>query len=236
MGAQRDDPGGVNYDPDAITDEGPPHEVTLRPYFLSKYEMNQAQWHKIAGEDPSVFTGEPWFPVERVRWGDCLRVLAWIGCAMPTEAQWEYAARAGTDTPWWTGRSIESLEGAGNMADFSLANTFIDRPTENNLDDGIPYMAHAYTFDANPFGFHGMIGNVWEWCLDEYTTDYDSDPVQDRFSPPLGRELTARGGSYMNRPHFARHANRSRFTADFLGQRLGVRPARKIEGELFYER
>ncbi len=236
MGAQSLEPGGVNYDREAVSDEGPPFEVTLRPFFISKYEMNQAQWHRIAGHDPSVFAGKPWNPVERVRWGDCVRVLAWVGCTLPTEAQWEYAARSGTSTPWWTGRTVASLEQAGNLADRSLGETWIDRPTAwRSLNDGVAYMARADRFTANRFGLHGVIGNVWEWCLDEYTTQYAGDPIVDRFSPPIGKELVARGGSYMNLPHYARHANRSRFTEDFLGQRLGVRPARKIEGEIHYE-
>jgi len=287
MGSQNRNRSGPNFDLGATTDEGPPHEVVLHPYFLSKYEMNEAQWQRLT-RDPTPRRGVPWYPVDRVRWGGALRVLAWIGCTLPTEAQWEYAARAGTDTPWWTGRDVEDLQGAGNIADLSFEEQpLLDNKEVTRIKDGEPFAAMAYAFRANPYGFHGMIGNVWEWCLDGDTKDYcrwrplsedvdcasgerlvyfgglrtvsstsletwlagslglwlslihvgyDAYPVKDRLVLPKERKVVARGGSYTNAAKLARHANRIYFTPDFLGHRIGIRPARKIEGEIYYER
>ena len=112
--------------------EGPVHEVTLSAFFLSKYEMSQGRWKRFEGQNPSVEGPDGRYsaswnaegkaptllePVESVSWTDCLKLLERMGLALPSEAQWEYGARAGTDTPWWTGEERESLRGAVNLVD-----------------------------------------------------------------------------------------------------------------------
>src|SRR5690606_29994467 len=91
-------------------DEGPEHEVALAPFFLSKYEMTSGQWLRFTGANPSAHLGEKVdlgftlrHPVEQVSWDECDRVLRRMGLVLPTEARWEYAARAGTTTPWSSG-------------------------------------------------------------------------------------------------------------------------------------
>ncbi|MAB78742.1 MAG: hypothetical protein CMJ89_05245 [Planctomycetes bacterium] len=238
MGAQSEQEDELMYDPAAERDEGPVHEVTMTPFFLSKYEMNQAQWTRLTGENPSIYTGDSWNPVNRVSWVDCMRVLGWIGCTLPSEAQWEYAVRAGTMTPWWSGEEVRSLARKANLADRSLRDysTSTKRfSVEEELYDRVPYLARADRFNANLFGMHGMIGNVAEWCMDAYTEDYSLESVFDPLSDPVGEEFVARGGSYRDLAIAARSANRRRYDPDRREQRIGVRPARKIEGELQFD-
>ena len=126
MGAQASDPDGQNYDPQTGGNEGPVHEVTLSPYFLSKYEMTQGQWERSVGMNPSNsgpgsdYGGKVTtllHPVEQVSWDDCVRVLRRLDLVLPSEAQWEYGARAFADTPWSSGPEKEALPLVANLAD-----------------------------------------------------------------------------------------------------------------------
>ena len=114
--------GNPNVDLHAESDERPVHEVSVRPFFLSKYEMTQGQWLGITVQNPSrcppptewgqmIRPGDITLahPVEHVSWEECSEVLWRLGLVLPTEAQWEYAARAGTETPWWTGADPASF-------------------------------------------------------------------------------------------------------------------------------
>ena len=223
--------------------ESPAHEVTLDPYFISKYEMTQGQWSRFTGSNPSVFQdgryGEreitPLNPVEQVSWTACREVLSRLDLDFPTEAQWERAARGGTLTPWWTGADRESLRGKVNIADQALSRAggggeeIKDWP---DLDDGYAAPAPAGSFPANPFGLHEITGNVWEWCRDLYggfdlparAGDGERDVAGAKF-----RML--RGGSFLNAAGFARAATRSRHIPAVANDDLGVRPARRVAGE-----
>ncbi len=139
--------------------------------------MTQGQWLRPTGHNPSFYrAGRDWYgnpatlasPVEHVSWDECERVLGWHNLALPTEAQWEYAARGGTQTPWWTGTSVAPLAGAGNVADrYARAHGGTIWPgIEAALDDGHTSHAPVSSFQANPFGLHDTVGNLWEWCFD----------------------------------------------------------------------
>jgi len=241
MGAQRDDPGGRNYDPSAEANESPVHEVTLAPFFLSKYEMTQGQWSRFTGRNPSLYGPSSKFgdqqhtllhPVEQVSWLDCGRELGRLALVLPTEAQWEYAQRAGAETVWWTGEQVSTLQGAANLADrFCKANGGpASWVTEDEIDDG--YVAHAPvgSFAANRFGMHDMTGNVWEWCRDGYT-GYDEDIEDgDGLRKVVGtRDRALRGGAFSLPASHARSGNRHGSTPAHHDHSLGVRPALRVD-------
>src|SRR6185503_3453921 len=162
MGAQKSDPNGASYDPESEGNEGPIQEVALSPFFMSKYEMTQGQWLRFTGKNPSRYDPRSEFgghrstllhPVEQVSWTTCSEVLSRMDLLLPTEAQWEYAARAGTLSVWWTGDVKESLAGAANVADsFCRKN---GGPSvwvyEDWLDDGYSVHAPVGSYAPNAF-------------------------------------------------------------------------------------
>jgi len=244
MGAQSLDPAGPNHDPQAQKDESPVHEVKLSPFFLSKYEMSQAQWQRFAGRNPSVYpivedleTKEripaPLHPVEQVNWPTCMEACARMGLSLPSEAQWEYAARGGTRTVWWTGNERESLRGAVNLADQAAARADASWPEIKDwpdLDDGFGAHAPVNRYTPNPFGLHNVHGNVSEWCLDgndgvSYPDGPTSDPVKDPSGCPLREH---RGACFFYAAVSARSANRSHCAPDFKSSEIGLRPARAV--------
>jgi formylglycine-generating enzyme required for sulfatase activity/serine/threonine protein kinase len=246
MGDQARDPAQPNYTLGAMPDEGPPHEVTLSPFFLSKFEMTQGQWLRFTGRNPSTVGphnyGSNWnragrkadllHPVESVSWNDCTRVLPRLGLTLPSEAQWEYGARAGTTSAWWTGDAPESLRGAANIADRYAREH--GSPTWNTvedwLDDGNTCHAPIGSYAANAFGLYDVIGNLWEWCLDGYDEWFygrcgEFDPVCD---PNEFQFAVNRGGSFEEAAATARAALRNRTEREGAGFAFGVRPARAL--------
>ncbi len=241
MGAQPDDRNGRNYDARAEVDERPPHEVLLSPFFLSKYEMTQGQWERAFGTRPSYYqpplslAPSLLHPVEQVSWAMCFQRLPHLGLTLPSEAQWEFAARGGTSTVWWTGNELESLRGKVNIADKSYVKAR-GRP-ENaaempDLDDGS--VAHAAVGDAryavNAFGLHAVAGNLWEWCLDGYdAVFYKNASSLDPVSPWSGAApRVGRGGSFNDSASDARSANRLHSAPELRVNLVGVRPARAL--------
>jgi formylglycine-generating enzyme required for sulfatase activity len=243
MGAQDEDPRAPNYDPRAMDNESPPHGVVLSPFFISKFELTQAQWVRQTGHNPSYFQNIPvapngMHPVEQVSWLDCQEVLARMGLQLPTEAQWEYAARAGTDTPWWTGAERESLQqqGAANLADQAAARegfAWTEIRDWPELDDGWPVHAPVGSLAPNPLGLHDVHGNLWEWCLDGFDERfYRSSPTSDPVCPPgQERGRVNRGGSFYSTASGSRSAKRALRVDNApasTGINLGVRPGRPV--------
>ncbi len=242
MGAQNEDPGGPNYDPQARPEESPPHLVALDPFFFSKYEVTQGQWLRFTGRNPSIYgpentvfqPGEHSFlhPVEQVSWNECAEFCARLSLRLPTEAQWEYAARAETTTPWWTGEEKESLEGAANIADQAyvrLGGTAAATHEWPELDDGYGVHAPVDALRPNAFGLHHITGNVWEWCLDGF--DFYKDDVL----PGTGESLVPdaihranRGGGFVHGVEWARSSRRNNTPPANRANQLGLRPAREL--------
>jgi formylglycine-generating enzyme required for sulfatase activity/serine/threonine protein kinase len=244
MGAVRgSDPspeGAPNVDRWSTLSEGPVHTVSLEPYFLSKYEMTQGQWLRVTRMNPSAFAPPRKLyarsfsladPVEQVSWVTCRDVLARLGLELPTEAQWEYAARAGTSTVWSTGNDRETLRGAVNVADRAAARAKLTWPAIDDwpiLDDGHAVHAPVGTYRANPFGFSELHGNVWEWCRDTFDRraySAPTSPIDGEHLVEPGLYLVVRGGSYYTTVTSTRCAARG-----FRGPRvedaeIGVRPA-----------
>ena len=236
MGAQSADPAAPGYDRFARPEEGPVHDVSLDPFWIAKHELTQGQWARLGGGRPSFITTEAEggrpdrHPVEGVSWSDCIRLLARFELTLPTEAQWEYAARAGTTGPFLGGGAALELDGAVNLADRTVIDAGLGWPQAVGmdwLDDGFIRHAPVGSFGPNAFGLHDVLGNVWEWCLDPpgaYSEEVEAGTglrIVDT-DPP---ERIARGGGFINNAAFARTAirdlGRSR---DFDSSYHGVRP------------
>lgn len=193
------------------------HTVTLsRPFYLGKYEVTQGQWQAVMGDNPSEFSdcGRA-CPVEQVSWGDALgfaeELNAWEGVTtyrLPTEAGWEYAARAGTQTAYHFG------DGAGRLRFYGWC--------KDNAGETIHPMGEKR---PNMFGLFDMHGNVSEWVADWYGA-YPVDPVTDPRGSPTGAGRVNRGGSFLSDGvSGCRAARRSSYAPGYRGFYLGFRLA-----------
>jgi formylglycine-generating enzyme required for sulfatase activity len=230
--------GDPNVDPEARGYEGPVHSVTIeKPFFLSKYEMTQGQWLRFTGNNPSYYKPGDIFgdkevsllhPVTFVSWKDCDRVLFQLNLRLPSEGEWEYAARAGTTTVWWTGNDKESLKGAANIRDRSLHEFKMieSEEYEDWINDGYAAYAPVGSFLPNAFGLHDVIGNVYEWCQDTFTISYERTPVDGSvFESPDSTSRVFRGGSVWSMIYRCRSANRRWFDQTNRSTGGGLRPA-----------
>ena len=235
MGAQAKAPGGRNYDANAYSDEEPVHMVELSAYFISKYEMTQGQWSRFTGRNPSHYQPPDRrapslrHPVEQISWLDAMRELSRMGLRLPSEAQWEYACRAGTDTPWHFGGERESIRGRVNIADKN--GSAEDWPATLEWpehEDGSLYHSEVGAYPANAWGLYEVHGNLWEWCLDgshDYVRDAQVDPV----FPWEGAELHCyRGGAFNWGAFQARSSLRTHDLPHRAADSIGVRPARLV--------
>jgi formylglycine-generating enzyme required for sulfatase activity len=246
MGAPQSEPGSSGS-------ERPQHEVTLQSFYLGRYPITQAQWRVVAGYEaidrdlnpnPSDFEGDN-RPVENVSWEDaqefCQRLSARTGkfYCLPSEAQWEYACRAGTTTPFHFGETL-----ATELANYDGDYTYNDGPKgeyrKQTTDVG--------TFPANEWGLHDVHGNVWEWCLDHWHEDYEGAPTngsawlnssglltenEERITTESGDFLVTeedetasrmlRGGSWYYTPRDCRSAVRINFSRGSRNLDLGFR-------------
>jgi len=202
-------------------DEGPVHEVELRDFYLGKYEVTFEQFDAYCDEigrprpdDKNWGRGER--PVIDVSWDNIVPFLRWLNSLtgrnyrLPTEAEWEYACRAGTTTSRSFGDDVSKL---GQYAWYD-ANT---RVRTLRVGRKLP----------NPWGLHDMYGNLWEWCADWYGKDYYSvSPRLDPKGPADGAQRVLRGGSWDNAAGSLRSATRLRATPDTRSRRIGFRLAR----------
>jgi formylglycine-generating enzyme required for sulfatase activity len=173
--------------------ESPQHQVTVPSFFIGKYQLTQAQYQAIIGSNPSGFKGNN-RPVEQVSWNDAVKFCEKLSqktgknYKLPSEAEWEYACRAGTTTPFYFGDSITTdlVNYNGNLI-YGSAPEGQDR--KQTTDVG--------SFPPNAFGLYDMHGNVWEWCLDDYINNY-SDAPRDGSALTSQSVLTKllRGGSW----------------------------------------
>lgn len=246
MGAERPGqnrtPNSPNVDPNAYSYEGPVREVTIPPFFISKFEMSQAQWKRFTGSNPSGYTpssrskGSPItliHPVEQVEWFECEKILFRLKLRLPSESEWEYAARGGSSTVWFTGNKRESLSGHANLADsFYRRNEGPPHIVYDLwLDDG--YFSHApvNTLSPNAFGLHHMVGNVWEWCQDGYMPRYNECPVDGSAYKALddSHERVIRGGAFNTCALLSRSSYRKWMDPGSRERYCGIRPACSLE-------
>ncbi|HEX6884600.1 MAG TPA: bifunctional serine/threonine-protein kinase/formylglycine-generating enzyme family protein [Planctomycetota bacterium] len=246
MGSQTTDPAARNYCASAQPEEGPVHQVVLTPFFCSKFEMTQGQWLRVTGLNPSRLNGVSWrpdlvstgpwtplHPVEQVNWATCSRVARQLGLALPTEAQWEYAARGGTDTPWWCGADKTRIAAAGNVADrYAQEHGANEWGKHEDWDDGAGGHAPIGTYLPNAFGLHDVLGNVWEWCQDGFDEGFfRRAPLRDPLAEPLHprADRVWRGGGFNEQASEARSGYRSGVSPEIAAYILGLRPVRALE-------
>ncbi|MEM7167463.1 MAG: bifunctional serine/threonine-protein kinase/formylglycine-generating enzyme family protein [Planctomycetota bacterium] len=241
MGSQPDDPEGPNHDPDTGEYEGPSHEASVAPFFLSRYEMTQGQWLAVWGQNPSVYgplknaggrQHDLRHPVEHVNWFECRETLKRLDLELPTEEEWEYACRAGTETRWWSGDDPQSVAGTANLADhFARTNGAPSAWTfEDWLDDGYSLHAPVGCYRPNAFGLHDVQGNVWEWTLSAYR-DYRKTAAPEPGLPavaPMSNIRVIRGGAFNSAVGDARASHRNFTSPDLHCLSLGLRPARPV--------
>ena len=171
---------------------GKDHEVTItQPFYMAKYEVTQEQWESVMGSNPSTKTKGAKLPVTDVSWADCQDFIKKLndktkgGYRLPTEAEWEYACRAGTKTPYSFGDSI-------SKADANYDSETI-KPVGN--------------YKPNAFGLYDMHGNVWEWCNDWFG-DYNPKDNKDPQGVSSGERRVVRGGSFFVNESFSRSSTR----------------------------
>jgi formylglycine-generating enzyme required for sulfatase activity len=188
-------------------DEGPQHSVTVPAFFMAKYPVTQAQWQAVMGNNPSRFEGAN-RPVERVSWNEagkfCQKLSQITGknYRLPSEAEWEYACRAGTATPFCFGETITTDLASydGNYSTYANGPKGVDRWQTTDVG----------SFPPNGFGLYDMHGNVLEWCQDVWHEGYNGAPTDGSAWTSEGdpdRRLL-RGGSWGNYPWSCRSAYR----------------------------
>ncbi len=195
--------------------EKPQHAVTVSPFFMGKYPVTQAEWREIASlpkvnrdlqPDPSNFQGDN-RPVERVSWYDavefCQRLSKLTGkeYRLPSEAEWEYACRAGTTTLFHFGETI-----TGKLANYRAHETHASEPKGEYREQSTP----VGSFPPNAFGLYDMHGNVFEWCADTWHHNYEGAPKDGSAWTKDGDDnrSSLRGGSWYNNPELCRSAYR----------------------------
>jgi formylglycine-generating enzyme required for sulfatase activity/predicted Ser/Thr protein kinase len=244
LGADREPPADrrpANVDPETPKEQEPSYAFELQPYFLARCEMTQAQWQRHTGHNPATYRigsgltaiASVRHPIELVTWEECDRALQHLDLCFPTEAQWEFAYRAGTHTPYPYGADSKSLAGHENLADVTARDRGANRRLRfiDWLDDGWLVHAPVGSFRPNGWGFYDMGGNVKEWCADSWE-DYPAA------APRAGDGLRrgkfdeyriVRGGSFSSWTDDARAAARMGVQKNTSGAEAGVRPARRIE-------
>ena len=199
---------------DCDDNEKPAHQVTLSDYYIGKYEVTQGLWKKVMGNNPSRFTncGDD-CPVENVSWDDCQEFISKLNqltgkrFRLPTEAEWEYAARGGRDVA----RNVQQTKYAGSNALGEVA--WNDENSDVNYSGGYEYKGRKLgthtvgTKKPNALGIYDMSGNVWEWCNDWYG-DYSSGGVTNPKGASTGSNRDIRGGSWADYGIDSRVSNR----------------------------
>ncbi|MEW6237555.1 MAG: formylglycine-generating enzyme family protein [Candidatus Omnitrophota bacterium] len=215
-------------------DETPHQTAVSQCFYMAKYELTQGQWRAVMGYPVSEFDFNPNHPVDNVSWEDCQQYIKRLNAMgkgvfrLPTEAEWEYASRAGTTARFWFGDALEYSDSGSEYI------PFIDQYmwwTGNNTYNGyIGGTKEAGIKTPNPWGLYDMYGNVWEWCQDWYGA-YADGPQIDPQGPESGTSRTLRGGSWNGMLKDARSAARNSYPPYERNHYVGFRLVRELEEE-----
>ncbi|MFH7245676.1 MAG: formylglycine-generating enzyme family protein [Spirulina sp.] len=228
--------GSPDDEPERFDREGPQHEVTVPPFFMAKTLITQAQWRAVAHQldpvdreldpDPSSFKGDD-RPVENVSWHDATEFCARLSCLtgrdyrLPTEAEWEYACRAGTTTPFAFGETLTA-----DLANYDASVTYAEGVKGEYRRETTP----VGSFPPNAFGLYDMHGNVWEWCQDHWHDNYQGAPTDgsawlfsDERKDKNDPRRVLRGGSWLFNPRNGRSACRNNRHPDARTYNYGFR-------------
>ena len=190
--------------------EGPQHQVTVPDFWIGKYAVTQAQWQAVMGDNPAYFKG-PNRPVEKVSWDKCQEFCRKLSeqtgkrYRLPSEAEWEYACRAGTTTPFNCGETITT-----NLANYDGNYTYAEEGKGKYRQETV----EVGSFPPNPWGLYEMHGNVWEWCEDNWHESYQGAPTD--------------GSVWIN--NHSNSACRNADTRKFYENSLGLRSVKVIRG------
>jgi formylglycine-generating enzyme required for sulfatase activity len=203
---------------DGDKDEQPVHTVRIsKPFYLGKYEVTQAQWQAVMEKNPSGFTGDPTRPVENVSWEDVQEFIRRLNTKengvtyrLPTEAEWEYAARAGTTTAYSFGNDKSQLSQYAWYGD-----------TSGNQTHPVGKLK------PNAWGLYDMHGNVWEWVQDWYGP-YTAGAAVEPAGLSSGSRRVVRGGSWDSGASYCRSAYRLYAAPGYRGGGLGFRLLRIV--------
>lgn len=195
---------------DCDRDESPSHRVTVSSFYMSKYEITQKQWVEIMGSNPSYFEGDN-LPVELVSWDDVQEFIRKLNAKtgkqyrLPTEAEWEYAARGGTKSKGYKYSGSNTLS---NVAWFYANSGNTTHPVGSKM--------------PNELGLYDMSGNVWEWCGD-WSGEYGSSAQTNPTGPSSGSYRVLRGGSWYDNAGDCRVSSRCNYSPDYRDYIMGFR-------------
>lgn len=215
---------------DGRSGEKPLHEVCVDDFYLGKYEVTQGEWQKIIGKNPSCFKNGDNYPVEQVSWKDAQKFIMKLNkkskkkYRLPTEAEWEYAARSRGKKVRFAGTNDkDQLYKYANFCDLNCKYDW----KEKKQDDGYGETAPVGSYKPNDLGFYDMSGNVWEWVEDIYSIEAYKEPQRNNpIYTESGSGRVLRGGSWSALPRRLRASHRYRYTPDGSYYDLGFRLAR----------
>ena len=237
---------------DAFKDEHPQHRVRItRPFYLGTYHVTRGQFRqfvkdsgqKMGSEKGDASDVNDWWrnsgvrktddhPVDCISWNDAVAFCKWLSrkegkaYRLPTEAEWEYACRAGTTTHFYSGDDPETVAKVGNVADAAYSRQFSYRGYAIKANDGYVFTSPVGKFKPNAFGLYDMHGNVYQWCADRYSAGYYAkSPVHDPTGPDSGDWRVVRGGCWGESAFRSASAFRFAMTPGQRGYPVGLRVA-----------
>ncbi len=227
--------GSPSTEPGRCERDWPAHQVSItKPFYMGKYEVTQAQWLALMDKNPSKFRERPNHPVEKVNWRACQKFIKRLNTLdqgtfrLPAEAEWEYACRAGTQTPFFFSDEVKDAEERDGF--WEVADRYMWWAGNSDSDGA----REVGTKAPNPWGLYNIHGNVWEWCWDRWENPHPRAPQIDPQGPSFGwslfslwRNHIGRGGSFRESAEHCRSAQRGREQSFDYHFSLGFRIVRE---------